>query len=159
MPNSLETLENALRTLITVGVRSALLPANDAVVAAAHSSGSVTRVLELEPAPEPPVAPHCLWCHRSFTPRMTGESSKILLHGTQATVLDRGASLDDEGDRGGPTLGRLLEGVSHERARCRRGVPVVETTLIAGAYWAIGLIAKFPGRTLAGSAFIRVTPT
>ena len=67
MPNSLETLENAPRTLITVGVRSALLPANDAVVAAAHSSGSVTRVLELEPAPEPPVAPHCLWCHRTFT--------------------------------------------------------------------------------------------
>jgi hypothetical protein len=74
MPNSLETLEKAPRTLITVGVRSALLPANDAVVAAAHSSGSVTRVLELEPAPEPPVAPHCLWCHRTFTPRMTGES-------------------------------------------------------------------------------------
>jgi hypothetical protein len=74
MPNSLETLEKASRTLITVGVRSALLPANDAVVAAAHSSGSVTRVLELEPAPEPPVAPHCLWCHRTFTPRMTGES-------------------------------------------------------------------------------------
>jgi hypothetical protein len=70
----LETLEKAPRTLITVGVRSALLPANDAVVAAAHSSGSVTRVLELEPAPEPPVAPHCLWCDRTFTPRMTGES-------------------------------------------------------------------------------------
>ena len=49
--------------------------------------------------------------------------SEILLHGTQATVLDRGASLDDEGDRGGPTLGRLLEGVSHERARCPRSIP------------------------------------
>jgi len=36
--------------------------------------------------------------------------AEVLLHGTQATVLDRGASLDDEGDRGGPTLGRLLEG-------------------------------------------------
>jgi hypothetical protein len=32
------------------------------------------------------------------------------VQGTPATVLDRGASLDDEGDRGGPTLGRLLEG-------------------------------------------------
>ena len=114
MPNSLETLEKASRTLITVGVRSALLPANDAVVAATHSSGSVTRVLELEPAPEPPrgsalpVVPPDL--HTSYDRRI---DSKILLHGTQATVLDRGASLDDEGDRGGPTLGRLLEGVSN----------------------------------------------
>jgi hypothetical protein len=64
--------------------------------------------------------------------------SEVLLHGTPATILDRGASLDDAGDRGGSTLGRLPEGVSHERARCRRGVPVVEITLIAGAYWAIG---------------------
>jgi hypothetical protein len=39
--------------------------------------------------------------------------SKVLLHGTPATVLDRGTALDDKGDRGGPTLGRLLEGVSH----------------------------------------------
>jgi hypothetical protein len=29
--------------------------------------------------------------------------SKVLLHGTPAAVLDRGAALDDEGDRGGPT--------------------------------------------------------
>jgi len=48
--------------------------------------------------------------------------AEVLLHRTQATILDRSASLDDAGDRGGPTLGRLLEGVSHERARCLRGV-------------------------------------
>ena len=48
---------------------------------------------------------------------------RVLLHGASATVLDRGASLDDAGDRGGPTLGRLLEGVPHERARCLRGYP------------------------------------
>jgi hypothetical protein len=64
--------------------------------------------------------------------------SEVLRRGTPPTILDRGAPLDDEGHRGGPTLGRLLEGVSRERARCPRGVPVVETTLIAGAYWAIG---------------------
>jgi len=52
--------------------------------------------------------------------------AEVLLHGTQATVLDRGASLDDEGDRRGPTLGRLLEGVSGERARCLRGIPALE---------------------------------
>src|SRR5437763_1091687 len=43
---------------------------------------------------------------------------EILLHGSPATVLDRGAALDDAGDRGGPSIGRLPEGVSHERARC-----------------------------------------
>jgi hypothetical protein len=32
---------------------------------------------------------------------------------------------DDEGDRGGPTLGRLPEGVSRERARCVRGIPAI----------------------------------
>jgi hypothetical protein len=44
--------------------------------------------------------------------------SEVLLHGTPTGILDRGASLDDASDRRGPTLGRLLEGVSHERARC-----------------------------------------
>jgi hypothetical protein len=58
--------------------------------------------------------------HTSYDKRI---DSEILLHGTQATVLDRVASLDDEGDRGGSTLGRLLEGVSHERARCLKGIP------------------------------------
>jgi hypothetical protein len=51
--------------------------------------------------------------------------SEVLLHGTQATVLDCSTALDDAGDRGGPTLGRLLEGVPHERARCLRGLSVV----------------------------------
>ena len=54
--------------------------------------------------------------------------SEVLLHGAPATVLDRGAPLDDAGDRGGPTLGRLLEGVSHERARCLSGLSNVRDT-------------------------------
>jgi len=49
--------------------------------------------------------------------------SEVLLHGTSPGVLDRGASLDDAGDRGGPSIGRLPEGISHERARCLKGVP------------------------------------
>jgi hypothetical protein len=53
--------------------------------------------------------------------------------------LDRGAALDDEGDRGGPTLGRLLEGVSHERARCTRGVPVVRKLIEGGEGKLVGL--------------------
>jgi hypothetical protein len=52
--------------------------------------------------------------------------SEVLYDRPPPAVLDRGASLDDEGDRGGPTLGRLLEGVSRERARCVRGVPLPE---------------------------------
>ena len=54
-----------------------------------------------------------------------GIGAKVLLHGTQAAVLDRGAPLDDAGDRGGPAVGRLSKGVSHERARCPRSLPVV----------------------------------
>ena len=61
--------------------------------------------------------------------------SEVLLHRTSPTVLDRGAALDDAGDRGGSTLGRLPKGVSHERARCLRGHSAVEETFpIAGAY-------------------------
>jgi hypothetical protein len=51
---------------------------------------------------------------------------EVLLHRSQATVLDRGAPLDDAGDRGGSALGRLPKGVSHERARRLRGIPITE---------------------------------
>jgi hypothetical protein len=34
----------------------------------------VTRMLE--PAPEPVMDPHCLWCDRAFTTRMTGGSAQ-----------------------------------------------------------------------------------
>src|SRR5262245_40407208 len=45
---------------------------------------------------------------------------EILLHRTSATVLDRGAALDDACNRDGPPVGRVFEGVSRERARCLR---------------------------------------
>jgi hypothetical protein len=54
--------------------------------------------------------------------------SKVLLHGTPTGILDRGASVDDESDRRGPSIGRLPEGISHERARCLRGVLVGKDT-------------------------------
>ena len=57
-----------------------------------------------------------------------GIGSEVLLLGTQATVLDRRPSLDDAGDRRGPTIGRLLEGIPHERARCLSGVPIIRDT-------------------------------
>jgi hypothetical protein len=52
--------------------------------------------------------------------------SEVLLHRTPPGVLDRSPSLDDAGDRCGPNIGRLPEGVPNERARCRSGVPVAE---------------------------------
>src|ERR1051325_10191600 len=59
----------------------------------------------------------CLWCGCSFTPRATGGS---LLDGTSAGVLDRGASLDDAGDRDRSAIGRVPEGSPGQRARCAR---------------------------------------
>jgi hypothetical protein len=69
--------------------------------------------------------------HAAFNRRI---GSEVLLHGTQATVLDRSAPLDDAGDRSGPTLGRLLEGVPYERARCLRGIPLLGQFPGAGAH-------------------------
>ena len=57
-----------------------------------------------------------------------GIGAEVLLLGAPTTVLDRGAPLDDARDRGGPTLGRLPEGIPHERARCLSGVPIIRDT-------------------------------
>jgi hypothetical protein len=46
--------------------------------------------------------------------------SEVLLHGTQATVLDRGASLDDEGDRGSLLSVDCLK-ASHASVHAARG--------------------------------------
>jgi hypothetical protein len=43
----------------------------------------------------------CADIHPTYDGRI---GSEVLLHRTQATVLDRSASLDDAGDRGGPLL-------------------------------------------------------
>jgi len=64
--------------------------------------------------------------------------SKVLLHGTQAAVLDCGTALDDEGDRGGPSLGRLPEGVPHERARWLKGVGQLKKLPLAEHIRAVG---------------------
>src|SRR5882757_11029793 len=51
----------------------------------------------------------------TFSPRKTGRSAQRFCctgHRQQFWV----APLDDESDRSGPTLGRLLEGISRERA-------------------------------------------
>ena len=52
--------------------------------------------------------------------------SAILLDRTPAGILDRGAPLDDAGDRDGPAIGGLLEGSPGERARCPRGISIGE---------------------------------
>lgn len=52
-------------------------------------------------------------------------SPEVLLDGTPTGILDRCTALDDAGDRRGPTLGRLPEGNSHQRARCLSAIPIV----------------------------------
>ena len=73
----------------------------------------------------------CLWLQAAFNRRI---GSEVPLHGTQATVLDRSAPLDDAGNRGGPIIGRVLKGVPYERARCLRGIPLLSQSLDAGAH-------------------------
>src|ERR1700720_3586718 len=119
MTNTSEFLTKSPHSLISAAAKSAFVPTSRSVVAANRGSGSVTAALEL--AKNPALDARCLWCDRAFSPRTTGGSpQKFCGTGHRQQFLDRGASLDNEGDRGGPALGRLLEGVSHERARCLR---------------------------------------
>ena len=115
---TLELLEKAPESLIAAGVRSAFVPRNRAVIVADRGSGSVTHGARTGPARNGWALP-LVWpnIHAAYDGRIEPE---VLLHGTPATILDRGATLDDAGGRSGPTLGRLLESVSRERARCLR---------------------------------------
>jgi hypothetical protein len=121
MPTTLELLEKTPESLREVGIRAE---------EPCHNSGRPWLRVGDQDARTGPGARHGPALpvvrpafHTSYDRRI---DSEVLLHGTQATVLDRGASLDDAGDRGGSTLGRLPKGVSHERARCLRGILVVE---------------------------------
>jgi hypothetical protein len=60
--------------------------------------------------------------------------SEVLLHGTPTAVLDHSPPLDDAGDRNWPAVGRLPEGISHERA-CGGAFPITGHTLARGANW------------------------
>jgi hypothetical protein len=71
---------------------------------------------------------------------------EVLLHRTPTGILDRGAALDNPGDRRGPSISRLSEGVSHERARCRRGVPLIERAPVICAYGAIASECEISSR-------------
>jgi hypothetical protein len=53
-------------------------------------------------------------------------------------------------NRGGPRLGRLLEGVSHERARCGGGIPPLKSPPIAEHIQAVGVST----RNLTGSGHL-----
>jgi hypothetical protein len=120
MTKTSEFRTKASEPSISAAVKAVFLPASQTEVPLNRGGFPVTAALELDLKPAWDAS--CLWCARTFTPRTTGGSTqKFLLHGTQATVLDRSASLDNEGDRSGPALGGLLEGTSRERARCKRG--------------------------------------
>jgi len=124
----------------SAAAKAVILPASHTEVPLNRGGFSVTTALELDP--NSAWGARCLWCHRTFKPRSTGGSAQKFccaghrqqfgdwLHrharrsvlaaakGWSRVVLDRGASLDDEGDRCGSTFGGLLEGLPHERARC-----------------------------------------
>ncbi len=87
--------------------------------------GSVTAALE--PMPQPSLDACCLWCGRTFPPRVTGGSAQkfcTTAHRQQFWIAARRWTM--RAIEAGPTLGRLLEGVSRERARCVKGVPLPE---------------------------------
>jgi hypothetical protein len=118
--STVELLTNPPALPISAASKTALIPASHIPAAASRGDRSVSAALE------PASHAHCLWCDRTFTPRMTGGSAQKFCCTGQATILDRSAALDDESDRRGLTLGRLLEGVPRERARCLRGVPLLQ---------------------------------
>ena len=100
------------------------------LILANGSSGSV--IAAPEPTPQFLLNACCLWCDRYFTPRATGGSVQKFCctgHRQQFWIAARRWTM--RGDRGGSTLGRLLEGVPHERARCLRGHSAVRDTRMA----------------------------
>src|ERR1700719_4438085 len=126
MQTTLELLEKAPESLIAAGVRSAFVPRKRAVVAADRGCGSVTTVLE--PAREPATDGFCLWCDRTFSPRMTGGSAQRFCstgHRQQFWIAARRWTMRaiEVG-----AVGRLSKGNSHERARRLRGILVVTHT-------------------------------
>jgi hypothetical protein len=74
MQTTLELLEKAPESLIAAGVRSAFVPRNRAVIVADRGRGAVTAALE--PAQKFALDACCLWCDRTFTPRVTGGSTQ-----------------------------------------------------------------------------------
>jgi hypothetical protein len=79
----------------------------------------------LKPTPKAPDA-CCLWCGRAFIPRTTGGSAQKFCctgHRQQFWIAARCWTMRAiEAGLLSVTLGRLLKGVSHERARCPRGI-------------------------------------
>jgi hypothetical protein len=81
-----------------LGVVEQLPKSSNSASAITANYGNESNIPALELAQNPALDARCLWCDRTFSSRTTGGSAEVLLQGTQATVLDRGASLDDEGD-------------------------------------------------------------
>ena len=82
--------------------------------------------------------PHCLWCDRAFTPRMTGGSAQRFCstgHRQQFWIAARRWTM--RAIEAG-LLGRLPKGVSHERARCVRGIPGLKEPPDAEYIWTGG---------------------
>ena len=74
MTNTSEFLAKPPELSISAAAKTTFVAASHRVVAANHGSGSATAALE--PAPNPAWDARCLWCDRTFTPRMTGGSAQ-----------------------------------------------------------------------------------
>jgi hypothetical protein len=119
-----EILDHPIEWSVSGAVKTEYAPSSKTVASADLSRGSVAAALE--PA-QKPLHAHCLWCGRAFQTAYDRRiGSEVLLYGTPTGILDRGSPLDDAGGRSGPTLGRLPEGGSDERARCLRCIPPVD---------------------------------
>src|SRR5437660_5830150 len=87
------------------------------LIASDGGGGSVTAARE--PAPKPAWDAPCLWCDRTFSPRTTGGSAQRFCctgHRQQFWIAARRWTMR------AIEAGRLLEGVSDERARSLRGI-------------------------------------
>ena len=74
MTNTSEFLTKPPESLISAAAKNAFVPTSHTVIAANRGNESVT--LPLEPDQKPAWDTRCLWCDRTFTPRMTGGSAQ-----------------------------------------------------------------------------------
>src|SRR5580704_15538515 len=97
-----------------------MMNSSEALTTAEGGSGSVAAICELTPQS---FALHacCLWCGRAFKPRSTGGSVQRFCstaHRQQFWIAARRWTM--RAIEVGLPVGRLLKGVSYERARCLR---------------------------------------
>jgi hypothetical protein len=93
MPVMLNELETDERRLNSANATNIIAETGVELLDPDGGSGSQSPAQEASPQPVSALEAHCLWCGRTFTPRVTGR--------TPTCILDSRAALDDAGDRYG----------------------------------------------------------